>query len=303
MIDDFKVLLAATVDPMRDEKAFDKVKYPVYISPKLDGIRAHNADGKLYSRKNILLPNLHLQRRFSDHQFADGEFIVGNVTDGDEVYNRTQSGVMTIEGVPDLHYWLFDSTDPDVKDKPFEHRLDIVRKYVAACGDKRVHFVEHELVHNLDQLLEVESRILEAGFEGICGRSPNGIYKYGRSTLPQGILWKLKRFLDEEAQVVGFYEQMTNLNEATINEIGLTKRSSHQENLKPANTLGGFLADYGGEIIRVSCGVLKHSERKYIWEHQDQFINKILKFRHFPHGKKDLPRHPRFVGWRNPMDM
>jgi DNA ligase-1 len=297
------VLLAATVDPKKDPNVFSKLTYPILLSPKLDGIRNHVEESICLSRKNLPLPNKHVQALFKEHEKFDGEVIVGDATDGDIVYNRTQSGVMSIEGEPDAYFWVFDTTIPELRLKPFVERFKFVETYVANSSDTRLRLVPHKLVHNLEELLAFEEEMLEMGFEGICGRSPEGIYKEGRSTLKQGILWKLKRFQDDEGIVVGFVEQMTNLNEAVIDETGHTKRSHKAEGKVPAGTLGKFLVQFGSLTIEVACGVLKHDTRKMIWNNKEKYLGKMLKFRHFPHGAKDKPRHPRFVGWRTEIDL
>jgi DNA ligase-1 len=32
-------------------------------------------------------------------------------------------------------------------------------------------------------------------------------------------------------------------------------------------------------------------------------MDKLAKFRYFPHGMKDAPRHPVFIGWRDERDL
>ena len=299
---DFEVTLAATVDPKKNPDIFKKIKFPCYISPKLDGIRNHVEEGVSLSRKNIKLPNLHCQELFKKHEWLDGEVIDGCETDFD-VYNRTQSSVMSIQGTPDLYFWVFDTTVPSLKDVPFKDRQKFIASYIANSEDPRLKLVPQILVHNLEELLQVESDFLEMGFEGICGRSPDGVYKFGRSTLNQGILWKLKRFQDDEGIVVGFQEAETNTNVATISNTGKTKRGHSQAGMVPADTLGAFLVEVNGVMIKVSPGVLKHPERRHIWDNQSDFLGKMLKYRHFPHGVKTLPRHARFIGWRTSIDL
>ena len=48
--EDFRPLLAATVD-------LDKVKFPCYVSPKLDGIRVLGMSGKAMTRSLKEVPN------------------------------------------------------------------------------------------------------------------------------------------------------------------------------------------------------------------------------------------------------
>ena len=116
---------------------------------------------------------------------------------------------------------------------------------------------------------------------------------------------KLKPHEDTEFEVTGFYEAMENLNEAFTNELGETARSSHQENKVGKGMLGGF---YGkllttGQEIKVAPGKLKHAERIAIWNNQAAYLGKIAKQRSFPIGVLNLPRHGRWIGWRDDTDM
>ena len=53
---------------------------------------------------------------------------------------------------------------------------------------------------------------LDDGYEGLMLRAPDGPYKFGRSTVKENTLLKVKNFLDDEAEVIGFKEQTTNTN-------------------------------------------------------------------------------------------
>ena len=68
-----KPMLAVEVD-------FNKLRYPVYAQPKLDGIRVIIKDGVVYSRSLKPIPNKHVQSLFGHLHGADGELIVGDVT-------------------------------------------------------------------------------------------------------------------------------------------------------------------------------------------------------------------------------
>jgi hypothetical protein len=58
---------------------------------------------------------------------------------------------------------------------------------------------------------------LAKGFEGIMLRDPTRRYKHGRSTLKEGGLAAIKRFVDAEAVIVDSYEQQENTNDKQIN--------------------------------------------------------------------------------------
>lgn len=308
----FKPTLAETIDPMDDPNVFDKLRFPLLVSPKYDGIRGVGIDGKLKSRKLLDLPSIQVQDLFGHLEHMDGEVIAGDPCDGDEVYNRTQSIVMSKnKPYDDLRFYVFDWAHPMWKDADYPSRFAMLKQAVEATGRTDVILVESTLVNSLDEFLAMEEQYLTQGFEGIMARNPASPYKYGRGTFgdpkrpkPEDqCLMKLKRFEDFEAEITGFVEGETNQNAAEKDELGHTKRSSAKSGKVLANTLGNFVIDYKGEPADIPCGVIKHNMRKRIWDNQDQFMGKIIKVRHFPFGAKEGLRLPRCVGFRDPIDM
>jgi DNA ligase-1 len=87
----------------------DSLRFPLYASPKLDGIRAMVTDAGLVSRKLLPIPNRHLQLALSTDflRGLDGELILGNPTDED-VYRRTNSSVMSRDGEPSVTFYVLD---------------------------------------------------------------------------------------------------------------------------------------------------------------------------------------------------
>jgi DNA ligase-1 len=205
-----------------------------------------------------------------------------------------------------MQFRVFDCADVNIKDEPFILRLEHAGKLIKEYKEHffgHVSLVEHTLIEDYDELVAYEDIQLALGYEGIMMRDPSGPYKHGRGTYKQGYIYKLKRFTDTEGVIVGFVEQNTNTNEDTKSELGYAKRSSSKEGMALAGTLGKFLVDYNGITIPVGPGHFDHKQRKLIWENPCLYINKILKYRYFAHGMKDLPRHPRALGWRDKMDM
>ena len=298
----FKPLLAPGEDPKSFPDYFKKIQYPLLCSPKYDGIRCTVKSGACLSRTGKMLPSFQVQEMFSHLKDLDGEIIEGNPTDFD-VYNRTQSHVMSEDKPGDLKYFVFDYTHPDFLLKPFYERLEEVERILKQYDREDLILVEHKYIETYDELIEYENNCLEAGFEGIMMRNPVAHYKQGRGTFREGIIYKLKRFQDAEGQVIGFVEQMTNNNELEKDELGYAKRSQAKDGLSPADTLGRFIILYEGQEIDVAPGNFTHAERKFVWDHRDVFMNKFLKFRFFAHGIKDKPRFPRAIGFRDEMDM
>ena len=294
--------------PMLADTAEDLslIKFPVLCSPKLDGIRCLVIGGEAVSRKFKSIPNNYIRKELNSYIPSnidiDGELIVG------QTFQSSSSGVMSEDGEPDFTYHVFDLVDEDLK-TPFKDRYetlknscDFLQKTYPKC---RIKLVEHTVIKNMEELLAYEAKCLADGYEGMMMRSLNGPYKLGRSTVREGFLLKLKRFVDFEATIIGFEEKLHNANEATTDELGHTKRSSHQDNMIPMDTLGSFVLrmDDGTEF---NCGCFKGFDdawRKEVWENRDKYLGKLAKIKSQPTGVKDKPRFPVLLGFRDPIDM
>lgn len=289
--------------PMLAVEAPKELKFPLYASPKLDGVRCLVQAGRVLSRTLKPIPNLFVQSSLSFSFFngLDGELVVGSPFDKD-VYRRTNSGVMSQDGEPDFTFYVFDYyTYPDI---PYKRRLETLNEWSRDNKFVRAVLLEQRLIENENDLLDYERKMLEIGYEGLILRNPNGIYKYGRSTAREGYLLKLKRFTDGEAKIVGFEELMHNGNEAEIDELGHTKRSSHQENLVAMGTLGALNVEdcATGVAFKIGTGYTAQ-HRKHIWQNRSNLIGSIVKYKHFEIGVKDAPRFPVWLGFRNSIDI
>lgn len=277
------------------------IQYPVIASPKLDGVRAMYREGYMQSRTLKAIPNRHIQYIFGEVgpwiEGFDGELVLGDPTASD-LFSKTISAVMTEGGRPNVHWYVFDNfTKPE---KTFLERIHSQQLHeipYPTC----IKVIEQRAVWSEAELLNYEAGIVDQGYEGLILRHPNRPYKYGRSTLREGGMLKLKRFVDDEAIVVDFEELMHNANPATADKRGYTKRTSHQHNKIPTNTLGAIVVNWRGHHLRVGTGFTAH-DRTSIWQNRSTYQGKLVKFKYLPIGMKDLPRHPVFLSWRHPDD-
>lgn len=97
---------------------------------------------------------------------------------------------------------------------------------------------------------------------------------------------------------------MHNDNEATTNELGHTARSGHQSGLRPANTLGALVVRdvESGVEFRIGTG-FDQADRDSLWRAEGGVLGRIVKYKFFPVGVKEKPRHPVFLGFRDKRDM
>lgn len=300
-----KPMLAATI------KDISTLQFPLYASPKLDGIRGVVVDGVLKSRSLKPIPNAFVTKRFSLKKYNgyDGELILGSPTAKD-VYRVTNGACARHIGTPDVEFYVFDNY---LSPYGFGDRFSTIKNGEAIV----VH--EHTLVKNAVELLAFENDCLDFGYEGVILRAPQGAYKFGRSTLNEQGMMKLKRFTDSEAEIIEVYEEMENTNEKKTNELGRGARSTHKAGKVPKGRAGGL--HLRESKMDFDCGTgLDDSDREFFWKHchkdkpytipgSDHIYYPVdqpgilAKYKSFLIGIKDKPRHPVYLGGREKWDL
>ena len=295
----FRPLLGAKVEDVYS------LQYPLFASYKLDGIRAGWEHKEFLSRTRKTIPNRQLQRIASSLNLPsglDGELIIGDASSPD-TFRETTSYCMSEHTVllqTAIRFFVFDN---------YELPGDFASRY-AALHDifPLVVRLDQFICDRAEDVLELETTALAAGYEGLVLRSPTGRYKQGRSTLREQYLLKLKRFTDAEARVIGFEELHHNANEAKVDERGYTKRSSHAENKLPMGTLGALVCKMGEVVFRLGTG-FKSYDREFIWRHRDKYLGRFAKFKYQTSGAKAIDAggtglRPPYVwlGWRDEID-
>ena len=264
----FKPLLAVNVD-------LTKLEFPLYASYKLDGIRCLLLDD-VVSRTNKVIPNDYIRSKLLPYLELklDGELIVGGITN--DCYQITQSAVMAKLGEPTFIYYVFDTVDTN---NPYRDRYS---RLLSLDLPNYIQVVEQYLIEDLDSLLELEAKALSLGYEGLMLRSIDGKYKLGRSTTKEAILLKLKRFNDSEALVIDY--------KPLVRSSGLVE-----------NSLGYLVCQIGDISFHLGTGFTSKQRKEY-WGLGDSLIGSWVKFKYLEVGVKDKPRHPVFLGFRDPID-
>jgi len=297
-------MLAATV---KDTAA---LQFPLWASPKLDGVRCVIKNGRALSRSLKEIPNFYVQAMVSDGQFndLDGELMVGEPTAPD-VFRKTSSLVMSQQGKPSqeepLGFYVFDMFG--LRGVQFDDRQRLIGRRCRGFGELFVMPVHQVLIVNEDRLLAFEAEVLARGYEGVMLRGLAGEYKHGRSTLKEGLLLKLKRFVDSEAIVLNVIELQHNDNEPELQSSGKKKRSTKQAGLSGAGRMGALqVMDVQSKVIfEVGTG-FTDADRHFWWAQrgpQGELKSPVfIKYKSFPSGVKDKPRFPVFLGVRDPKD-
>lgn len=302
-------MLAISLTDEDGDIQWDQVQYPCYGTPKLDGIRCEVVNRQALSRSFLPIAN-HFIRKKIEELFPDGfdgEIIVPGLE-----FNDIQSLVMTEEGEPDFKYAVFDYVKNDLN-KWYVRRIDDLDYWWKYEATKEHHKYGYSILPTLlkdqEELLAFEKQCLDQGYEGICLRIGSSPYKCNRSTLKEKYLIKFKRYKTGEAIITGFEEQMINTNEAKVGELGQTKRSKCKAGMVPSGIMGKMLVRgingmFKDKNFKIGTGKgLTKELRKHIWEHQEDYIGKIIVFQYQPKGTKDLPRVLSFKGFRDERDM
>lgn len=305
----------------------DSVVFPVIVSPKLDGVRAIISKGSVFSRTLKLIPNHNVQALLGNlPEGLDGELLTGDPCAPD-VYRKTVSMVMSetaeIEG---LVYHVFDIQEAGTFAERFLHLVSI---FGGLENRDALELVPQTQIENASRLSELETDYVEIGYEGVILRATHGPYKHGRSTVREGYLLKLKRFVDSEAEVIGVTELMHNGNEAKTNELGRTARSTHKANKTGMGVLGALSVRDVKTGVEFEIGTgFSARERGQLWADETNApttykcvdedgssidvpvlpsgtatVGRLAKYKYFAGGSKDKPRFPVFLGWRNLLDM
>jgi len=295
-------MLAERETPAFDDPRFLK-HFPIWVSGKLDGIRLLSEGAIAVSRKRIPFPSAYVQRAYGRLALhgIDGELGVGPPTSS-TFYRDTFSGVMTHGCEDPVCLFAFDLWNrPEDYLQRWDALVMLVRDY---CKDLPVYLWPSQIVHTIDELVALEETALAEGYEGLIARNPRTPYKFGRSTLNQGMLIKIVRTVDVEAEIIGFEELMHNANEATVDNLGYTKRSSHLAGMVGMSTLGALIVRQE-DGLEYKVGVFKgysKADLQEMWNVRETLLGQLAKIRYKPYGVKDRPRHPRFIGIRARMD-
>jgi hypothetical protein len=288
-----------------------KVKLPVYIQPKIDGVRSLNLGHGLIGRSLKCHANVHTTNFFSQSLFRgfDGEMAAEEETNP-ALCRLTSSALSTITGEPWVMWHVFDFITEQTYHLPYSQRYAALTAAVLRVQEANpllgchLKLVPSHYVTEMSALLTFREEFGEK-YEGSILRAPDGKYKEGRSTVREGGLLRIKDFVEEEAVVLRIVEGQRNENEATINPLGHTERSTHAANMVPNGMVGALecMCLKTKKPITVGAGSMPHDLRKAYFENQSLLVNKVIKYKTFLKGVKDKPRFPTFQSIRMQSDM
>lgn len=281
-----------TFEVMLAHKFDGKVKYPVLVEEKLDGVRVvaviRNGSAKFYSRTGKEFLNyahigeqLMLLLRVADpYSSFEGQVFDGEVTDGD--FNNTVGGARRKSEGPSITsvFNIFESLSGS------QFSIGGSESHVARRRNLEAFFRAHHsssLMPNLllvrsrsagneAEVMEIYNEVRAAGKEGVIIKPLDGRYERKRSKA-----WlKIKNEETADIQITGFFEGEG----------------------KYAGMLGGFIGDFKGVDVRVGSG-LSDNDRIEFWDGRESIRGDLMEVEFHEVTPDGSLRHPRFVRFRH----
>jgi DNA ligase-1 len=281
------------------------LSYPLLASTKLDGIRCIFYKGQILSRSLKQIQNKQLRERFEViraytekwNLILDGE-IYSPKLNFQEITHFVMTQDLGEEKLPDhLKFYCFDNIASDDWEIPFHGRYPTCFTLSSMFSD--IIGVVQKPVHSAKEVETYFEEVLKDGYEGLILRDPESLYKYGRGTVKEGIIFKVKPFVTFDAKITGV-EQSTEVNEDAekkTNELGRSVTSKKKDDRHLIEKASAFWVDYEGKPLKVVLA-MTDPEKVAVWTNRDGLIGKTIEYKGMLVGSKDVPRHPVMIRYR-----
>jgi DNA ligase-1 len=186
------------------KKKSDKVIFPCFIQPKLDGVRALGIGNQLFSRNGNIFPTLeHIKKELEenkDNLILDGELYTDDINFEKIVGLVRKNNKSKEEEIDSLkiYFNIFDYIDENLS---FEKRLIKLTEFFSKNNFKYLKFVKTEICNKKELIEKYLDNFINEGYEGIIIRNGNGKYE---ENIRSNNLLKLKRFIDEEFEIINY---------------------------------------------------------------------------------------------------
>ena len=239
---------------------------PVFVQPKLDGMRALAKPGEMISRKGNAIETMSHVMDEVDPLSLDG------LLDG-ELYAHGlnfQENMRLIKKIRpgETEKVMYHVYDMVYRYLPFAKRYAILKDLVADC--KMIELVPTHQINSEEELKQWHAKFLSEGYEGTIIRHSDAGYAINHR---DDQLLKYKDFLDMACEVIDVIPSEKNPTQGVVRcKIA-------------AGTFG--------------CGMkFSHAEREEILRNKDQYIGKMAEVRFFEYSEEGIPRFPVCCGFR-----
>lgn len=187
------------------DKNKDKIVFPCYAQPKLNGVKVivperknscikyQTSGGKYYETLSHL--DLCIENIFHDSLIPDGEIY----KHGEELQDIS-SAVKKKNGLtPELEYWVYDFINDD---EDFQKKLENINDISAHGNSVKVKACPTHEVNSHEEIVELFKYYVNLGYEGLIIRNKKSKYKFGPNRSQECL--KFKDFKDAEFMIVDY---------------------------------------------------------------------------------------------------
>ena len=191
------------------------IRFPCFIQPKLDGVRAIYHNGNFFSRgtKEInTVFNIQQELKLINQKgngilndiYLDGELFSKELLFEQIVslVKNVKLSEANIESEIYLEYHIFDYYDPKFPDDTFEERHSKL-KQILEYNKGFVYLIKTDVVNNHEEINDNYNNYLSEGYEGLIVRNSEGPYK---ERVKSKDVQRVKPLLSEEFKIVSFKE-------------------------------------------------------------------------------------------------
>jgi len=276
LITTFKVQLA----DKWNEKTAKKMPKNVFLEPKLDGIRLLSIvrDGacESYARSGKRISNfddtIGAQLATWPEGVYDGEVMDEDFTALMRQYRRQTGANVSKSYLTIFDYVTLEEWDNRKGVATMRERREWLESLFDNVGSDNIFLIEQQEVEkSMDAIASHQAHWESLGFEGAMVKSPDAVYKFGRSH----DMLKVKSFIDIDLEVIGFKE-------GTGKNVG---------------KLGAVWVDHNGVEVKIGSG-FDDEQRVEIWNNKDDFLGMTAECRYQEETEDGSLRFGTFVCWR-----
>lgn len=252
----------------------NKIVFPCYMQPKLDGYRClyntktkycNSRAGKEFDilRKTNLYKEL-VKIQLESEIIFDGELYIHNgIFEHLGMLRKKKLSNDDLEKLNKIEYHIYDIVDTD---KPCKERFAFLSEFFSKHKFIHIKFVETKIANSQNDIIDIHRTFIKDNYEGSMIRNMSGKY---RCKARSSDLLKYKDFKDSEFKIVDFTFEKDNDNKDLIVWICETKDSRFH--IRPKGT---------------------KEERKMLYHKGSDFIGQLLHVKFFELTEAGIPRFP-----------
>lgn len=230
------------------DKYSDKLNYPVFCQPKLDGFRAlsyiSNNNIIITSRNHNVFQNLnHIindldklrNKFFNNNIYLDGELYIHNseFSKISSLLRKKTLSNINKKDIINIKFYIFDMFDLNNLNMTFEERYNLLKKYIKNFNN--IKLVKIDKANNLNEVYKLNDKYIQNNYEGIIVRNKNGLYEFGKKSYD---VLRTKEFKKNKFKIINY--KIAKNNKTPIWELKCLKSNKT------------FFAKQSGNITKIS---------------------------------------------------